>query len=175
MRLVGDLRDLEPDRKLRDDGLHRALEVLSERDDVGAVLHGNAEPERGLAALADQEARRVLIAALDGCDVAEPKDAAVRLDRHRRDRGDTRECAGHAQIDAVGRGFDRATGNDGVLLGDAVENLLGGDTERGQLGVAEFDEDFFRSLADDVDLVDVSNPQQALADILGARLELGEC
>ena len=102
------------------------------------------------------------------------KTAAVRLDRHRGDRGDAGERAGHPQIDAVGRGFDRAAGDDGVLLGDAVEDLLGRDAERGELGVAELDEDFLRPLADDVDLVDVGNPQQALADILGARLELGE-
>ena len=131
-------------------------------------------PSAGLPSCADEEARRVLVAALDGCDVAEPKDAAVRLDRHGGDRGDARECAGHPQIDAVGRGVDRAAGDDGVLLGDAVEDLLGGDPERGELGVAELDEDFLRPLADDVDLVDVGNPQQALADVLGARLELGE-
>jgi hypothetical protein len=40
--------------------------------------------------------------------------------------------------------------------------------------VAELDEDLLRALADDVDLVDVGDPQQALADVLGARLELGE-
>ena len=33
---------------------------------------------------------------------------------------------------------------------------------------------FSRPLADDVDLVDVGHPQQALADVLGARLEVGE-
>ena len=46
--------------------------------------------------------------------------------------------------------------------------------EGGELGVVELDEDLLRPHADDVDLVDVRNPQQALADILGARLELGE-
>ena len=81
-------------------------------------------PSAGLPPCAHQEARRVLVAALDRCDVAEPEDAAVRLDRHGRDRGDAGECAGHAQIDAVGRGIDRAAGDDGVLLGDAVEDLL---------------------------------------------------
>ena len=174
VRLVGDLRDFDPDRKLRDDGLHRALEVLSERDDVGAVLHGNAETECGFAALADKKARRVFIAALDRSDVAEPKAAPFSLNRHRSNGGDSGERAGHAQIDAVRRGFDRSTGHDGVLLGDAVENLLRGDAERGQLGVTELDEDFLRPLADDVDLVDAGYPQQALADVLGARLELGE-
>ena len=174
VRLVGDLRHLDADRKLGDDRLHRALEVLAERDDVGAVLHGDAEAERGLAAFADDEARRVLVAALDGRDVAEPEHAAVGLHRHGGDRVDAGECAGDAQIDAVGRGVDRAAGHDRVLLGDAVEDLLRRDAERGELGVAELDEDFLRLLADDVDLVDVGHAQQALADVLGARLELGE-
>ncbi len=87
---------------------------------------------------------------------------------------DAGERAGHAQIDAVGRGVDRAAGDDGVLPGDAVEDLLRRDAERGELGVAELDEDLLRPLADDVDLVDVGNAQQPLADVLGTRLELGE-
>ena len=58
-------------------------------------------------------------------------------------------------------------GDDGVLLGDAVEDLLRGDAERGELGVAELDEDVLGLLADDVDLVDVGDPQQLLADVLG--------
>ena len=95
-------------------------------------------------------------------------------DRHGGDRVDAGERAGHPQIDAVGRGVDRAAGDDGVLPGDAVEDLLRRDAERGELGVAELDEDLLRPLADDVDLVDVGNPQQALADVLGARLEIGE-
>ena len=32
----------------------------------------------------------------------------------------------------------------------------------------------FRLHADEIDLVDVTNPQQALADVLGQPLELGE-
>ena len=49
--LVGDLRDLDADRQLSDDRLHRLLQVLAERDDVGAVRHRDAEPERRLAVL----------------------------------------------------------------------------------------------------------------------------
>ncbi len=51
VRLIGDLRDLDADRQLGGDGAHRLLQVLAERDDVGAVLHGDAEAERRLAAL----------------------------------------------------------------------------------------------------------------------------
>ena len=64
--------------------------------------------------------------------------------------------------------------DDGVLPGDAVEDLLRRDAERRELGVAELDENPLRLLADDVDLVDVGHAQQALANVLGARLELGE-
>ena len=77
-------------------------------------------------------------------------------------------------MDAVGRGIDRSAGRDGILLGDAIDDLLGGQTESGELCVAELDEDLLRALADDVHLVDIRHAQQTLADILGACLELGE-
>ncbi len=89
--------------------------------------------------------RRVLIAALDGGDVAEPEHLAVRLHRHGGDGVGAGEGAGHAQMDAVGGGVDRAAGGDGILPGDAVEDLLRGDAERGELGVAELDEDPLRA------------------------------
>ena len=136
--------------------------------------HRDAEPERRLAAFAHDEGRRVLVAALDRGDVAEPEHTAVRLHRHGGDGLGAGEGAGDPHIDAVGRGIDRSAGDHGVLLGDAVEDLLGRDAERGELCVAELDEDLLRALADDIDLVDVGNAQQGLADVLGARLELGE-
>jgi len=61
-----------------------------------------------------------------------------------------------------------------VLLDDAIEHLLWRDAERRQFGVAEFDEDLFRLVADEVHLVDVRHPQQALANVFGARLEVGK-
>ena len=96
------------------------------------------------------------------------------LHRHGGDRVDAGERAGDAQVDAVGRGVDRAAGHDGVLPGHAVEDLLRREAERRELGVAELDEDALRALADDVDLVDVGHAQQALADVFGARLQLGQ-
>ena len=59
-------------------------------------------------------------------------------------------------------------------LATLSKNLLRDQPERGELGVAELDEDLLRPLADDVDLVDVGDPQQALANVLRARLEIGE-
>ena len=101
LRLVGDLGDLDADRQLERDRPHGVLQVLAERDDVRAVLHRHAEPERGLAAGADDEARRILVAALHGRDVAEAKHAAVGLHRNGGDRVDAGERAGDAQVDAV--------------------------------------------------------------------------
>ena len=161
VRLIGDLGDLDSDRQLGGDGLHRLLEVLAERDDVRAVGMETPSPMRRLAAFAHDEGRRVLVTALDRGDVAEPNTMAVRLHRHGGDGFDSGEGAGHPQIDPVGRGLDRSAGDHGVLLGDAVEDLLGRYAERGELGVAELDENLLRPLADDVDLVDVGNAQQA--------------
>jgi hypothetical protein len=174
VRLVGDLGDIDADRQLAHDRVHRALEVVAEGDDVGAVLHRYAQPDRRLAFLAEEESRRILVAALHGGDVAEPEGLTVGHDRHRGDGGRAGEGAGNAQVDAVGGGVDRAAGEDGVLLGDAVEDLLRRDAEIGELGVAELDEDLLRPLADDVDLVDVRDTQQPLTDVLGAGLEIGE-
>src|SRR5262249_4947365 len=172
--LIGNLGHLDAERQLGSDGGHRPLQVLAQRQDIGAFVHGDAEAERGLAALANDEARRILVTALDGCDIAKTEDLSVGVHRHRRDGGGARKCAGHPQINAIGGGVDRSARYNRVLPRNAVKNLLWGDTKRGELGVTELDEDFLRPLADNVDLVDVRDPQQALADVLSAVLERGE-
>src|SRR3984893_4675328 len=91
---------------------HGGLEIVAERDQVGAVLHGDAQAQRGLAALAHDEARRVLVAALDGGDVAQPEDAAVHLHRHGRDGIHPGKCPGDPQIDALRRGVHRGARRD---------------------------------------------------------------
>src|SRR6185437_1954482 len=174
MRLIGDLGDLDADRQLGGDGLHRRFQVLAERNDVRAVSHRDAEPDGRLAAFAHDEARWVLIAALDRGDVAEPEHTPVGLYRHGGDGLGAGEGTGDPYIDAVGRRINRATRDHGVLLGDAVEDLLRGYAEGGELCVAELDENLLWALTDDIHLVDVGNAQQGLADVLCPRLELGE-
>ena len=55
---------------------------------------------------------------------------------------------------------------------NAVKDLLGRDAERCELRMAEFDEDPLRALADEVYLVHIRNPQQALPDVFGPGLQL---
>src|SRR5262245_66048148 len=102
MWLISNFCYFDPDRKLPDDGVHRILEVFSERDDVGAILHGNAEAKRWLSVLAHDEAGRGLVAALYSCDVAAPGALAVSLHRHRRDRRDSGQAAVDPPIEAGG-------------------------------------------------------------------------
>src|SRR4029079_12301523 len=163
-----------PDRQLSGDGLHCLLQVLAERDDVGAVSHRDGEPDGRVAALAQDEDRRVLVAALDRGDVAETEYTPVRLHRHGGDGLSAGEGAGDPHIDAVGRRLDRSTGDHSVLLGDAVEDLLRGYAEGRKLCVAELDKNLLRTLANYIHLVDVGDAQQGLANILGTRLKLGE-
>src|SRR5262245_57154115 len=117
---------------------------------------------------------RTLVAALDRGDVAEPEYATVGLHRHGGDGIGAVEGAGDPYIDAVGRSIDRSAGDHGVLLGDAIEDLLRGYAESGELRVAELDKDLLRPLADDIDFVDVGDAQQGLANVLGAVFELRE-
>ena len=110
---------------------------------------------------------RILIASRNGGDVTESKDAPIGLDRHFGNGLGARECAGHPEIDAIGRGVDGAARDDGILPGDAVEDLLGRYAQCRELRVAEFDEDALRPLANEIDLVHIRNAQQALPDVFG--------
>src|SRR4051812_13067949 len=174
LRLVSNLRDFDADRKLERDRPHRILQIFSERDDVRSVLHGDAETESGFSAGADDEARRVLVAPLDGCGVAQAEYTALRLHRHGGDRVHARKGAGHPQVDAIRRGIHRSASDHGILPGDAIEDLLWREAERRELGMAEFNEDALWPLADDIHLVDVGYAQQALTNVFCARLEIRE-
>src|SRR5262249_58215107 len=73
-----------------------------------------------------------------------------------------------------GGGMERSARHNSVLPRYIVENFLWSDTKPSEFGVTELDEDFLRPLADDVDLVHVGDPQQALAHVLSAVLECGQ-
>ena len=124
--------------------------------------------------MAHDALRRVLVATLDGGDVAETKRGAAGFDGDFRNGRFTLEGTRDADVDAVGAGFDRARGRHGILARHAVEDGLGRDAERRQLAVAELDEDALVAHADDIDLGDTLRAQEALAHDLRIVLELGE-
>src|SRR4029078_7311733 len=129
----------------------------------------------GLAAVMAHDAlRRVLVATLDGGDVAETKHDAAGLDGDFRSGRLTLEGTRDADVDAVGAGFDRARGRHRILARHAVEDGLGRDAERRPLAVAEFDEDALVADADDIDIGDTLRSQETLAQDLRIVLELGE-
>ena len=105
-RLVRDLVDLDAGRNLRFGIRNRILELLAELQNVGALGHGDDDADGFAAVVAHDAARRVLVAALDGGDVAEPERRAAGLDRHFRDGRLALERAGDAHVDAVGAGLD---------------------------------------------------------------------
>ena len=108
----------------------------------------------------------------DGGDIAEPKHAAIALDRRLRHRLDAVERAGDAQRHALRGGFHRAGRHDVVLLGKRIEQRLRRDAERRQLGVRELDEDALVLGAVEVDLGDARHLQQPLAHAFGGLLQL---
>ena len=174
MRLVGDLGDLDADRKLGSDRVHGGSRLLPSARMLAPSSMETPSPRAGLPPSRTMKVGRVLVAALDRRNVAKPEHASVRFDRH----GATASTPVNAPVT---RRWMRSAvvsteppDGDGVLLGDAIEDLLRRKTERGEFPMAELDEDLLRPLADDVDLVDIGHAQQALANVLGAVLELGE-
>ena len=75
-RLVRDLVDVDADRNLRSGVRNRIFEPLSKFQDVGALGHGDNDADCVAAVVAHDAARWVLVAALDGGDVAEPEGRA---------------------------------------------------------------------------------------------------
>ncbi len=169
MRLVGDLSDRDTDGKFGGDGFHRLFEVFSQRNDVAAFLHRDAKPKCRLSAFANEKCGWVLVTAFDGRDVAQPKYLALCLYRHCGDRIGAGESARHAKVNAIGGGINRSAGCHGVLPRHAVKDLLRGDAERGEFGVADLDKDFFGLRADQINLVHSGHAQQALADVFAQR------
>ena len=102
----------------------------------------------------------------DGGDVADAEHTTVGLDRRLGDRFDAVERAGDAQRHALRRRLQDAGRHDCVLPRQRLEQLIGGDAEGRQLGVGELDEDLFVLGAVKIDLGDVLDLEQALAESL---------
>ena len=139
--LIGDARIDDPARQVGLELGERRVERLAERENIAALLHDDADFERGLALGADEIGGRVLVAVRHVGDVAEAERLAVGEDRRFRHRRDALERAGDAQRHALRVGLKFAGRRQRVLLGERIEQRLQRHAERGELGVAEFDED----------------------------------
>ncbi len=148
------------------------IQGAAERQSVPAVLHHHAEHQGGLAVVADQERRRVLVTTLDLGDIPQPQRAAARRHRGVADLPQAVVSAVEAHEHLRAAGVDRAGRSHGVLALQRAEHILRADAEVGQPRVGEVDEDALRALAQDVHLLDAGHMQQALPQRFGLARQL---
>ena len=98
-----------------------------------------------------------------GRDVAEPERLAVGEDRRLLNRRDALHRAADAQRHALRIRLELARGSQRILLRQRVKQRLQGNAERRELRVAEFNEDPLALGAVEIDLRDVGQPTQPLA------------
>ena len=167
---------LDADRQLGLDLGHRPLDVAAERQDVAAVAHRDREPDRGLAVHPEHRLRRVGIAAADLGDVAQADDpvAGDEVDVQEVELGIER--ARDPQRDPLVAGLQDACGPDGVLRLERGDQRRIVEAQRGQALGRELEEDLLVLGAEDLDLGDVGDQEQARARILDevAQLAMGE-
>ncbi len=96
-RLVGDLRELDADRQVGAQPLHRPLEAVAEADHVAARRHRHAESDRLASAETHRVDGRVDAAAKDPRDVAQAQHPPTDVQPQRLDLAYRIELAGHAQ------------------------------------------------------------------------------
>ena len=75
VRLIGDEVHVDADRQVRGELRDALLDVLAQRQRIAALLHGDGEPDRRLAVVAEHRLRRIDVGALDLGDVVQPEEA----------------------------------------------------------------------------------------------------
>ena len=131
---------------------------------MAAGLHADGQPDRRLAAVAEQRGRRIGVAAGDGGDVAEAEEAVVDPEVDAAQALLGAELAADAQADPLGAGLNHARGRDGVLRPQRLDDRLLVDAEGGELAGGEFEIDHLVLGADQLDAAGVRHSQH-----LGAR------
>ena len=124
LRLVGDARNRDAARQFGLELGERRVERLAEGEDVSALLHDDADLERGRALRADEKRRRILVAVRDFRHVAEPERLTARKDRRLRHRLGALLRAGHAHRQTLRVGLEFARRAKRVLLADRIEQGL---------------------------------------------------
>ena len=171
-RLVGDLMDLKAEGQVLLNLANRPLEVLAELQDIAAVFHRDGDADGRLTVVVHLRRGRLLIAALDLGDVAEPQDLAARTHWHLADGLDVVELARHAHVDVVGVRLDHAGRRHVILLRERIGDDLRADAELGELGAVHLDVDLLLLLADELDLLDARDVEQQAPRLLGLLAHL---
>ena len=112
--------------------------------------------------MTNQECRGIFVAAIDLGDVGKSERTTACSDRRITDL--LQIVVGAVEADEHLRTvcIDGAGGSHGVLTLERIENVLRSDTEIGEPGKGEVDEDALRALALDVDFLDARYVKQAL-------------
>ena len=174
--LVGDQRRLDADRQVRRDLRHGLRDVASERQDVAALAHGDGEPDGVLSVDAEHRLRRIGGTARDARDVAQADHPAVRDEVDRQEVLLGPEVARDPDEDLLVAGLHHTRRRDGVLGLQGGDQRGAVDAEAGQLLGRELHVDALVLRAEDVDLRDVRQLEEPLADLVHVvpQLPVGE-
>ncbi len=165
-RLVGDERRLDSDRQVRRDLRHGLLDVAPEGQDVAALAHGDGEPDAVPSVDAEHRLRGVCGTARDARDVAQANYPAVRDEVDRQDVLLGPERARDTDEDLLVPGLHDAGRGDGVLGLQRSDQCRAVDPEARQLLGRELHVNALVLGAEDVDLGDVRQLEELLADLV---------
>ena len=151
-------------------------DVAPEGQDVAALAHGDGEPDALLSIDAEHRLRRVGGAARDARDVAQANDPAVRDEVDGQDVLLGLERARDADEDLLVPGLHDARRGDGVLGLQRGDQRGAVDPEARQLLGRELDVDALVLRPENVDLRDVRQLEELLADVVDVvpQLPVGE-
>ena len=171
-RLVRYLVDLEADGHVLLDLADLRLEIIAELQDIATVLHRDGDADGRLAVVVHLRRSRLLKAALDLGDIAEPQHLAPRIHGHLADGLDIVELARHAHVDVVGVRLDHAAWRHVILLCERVHDDLRADAELGELGAVHLDVDLLLLFADEFDFLDARHIEEQSPRLLGLLAHL---
>ncbi len=172
--LVRDLGHVDAEGKVGADLIDRLVQRVTQRHDIGAIGHRDADTHGRPAFVKGEVGRRIFVSTPDGGNVAEPECLPAHLHRQVTKCRHAVECAAYADRDLVGAGLDRPRSGHGVLVADRVEDRLGRDAQGGKTRLADLDVDPFFHIADQRDLRHIPHPQKARAQSFCIAVQVGK-
>ena len=170
--LIGDERRLYAHWQVRLDVLHGGCDVAPESEDVAALAHGDGEPDALFSIDLEHRLRGVGGAARDARDVAQTNHPAVRHEIDRQNVLLGPERARDADEDFFLPGLHHALRRDGVLGGEGGDQRGAVNPQARELLGRELHIDALVLSPEDVDLRDVRQLEELLADFVHVVPEL---